>query len=76
MEASSRKRLSLDTNVLFDLADRKDFAHDFREAYQRKGYALVIPPTVVAELYFLRSLLCPGPKPLKLSASARSPLIV
>ena len=55
MEASSRKRLSLDTNVLFDLADRKDFACDFREAYQRKGYALVIPPTVVAELYFLRT---------------------
>lgn len=42
MEASSRKRLSLDTNVLFDLADGKDFAHDFREAYQRKGYTLVI----------------------------------
>ena len=52
MEASIQKRLSLDTNVLFDLADRKDFAHEFREAYQRKGYALVISPTVVAELYF------------------------
>src|SRR6266700_22903 len=54
MEAGSPRRLSLDTNLLFDLADEKDFAHDFRETYQRKGYALVICPTVVAELYFLR----------------------
>ena len=53
MEAVSPKRLSLDTNVLFDLADGKDFAHDFRETYQHKRYALVICPTVVAELYFL-----------------------
>src|SRR6266436_487758 len=52
MEASSPRRLSLDTNVLFDLADEKDFAHDFRETYQHKGYALAICPTVVAELYF------------------------
>ena len=54
MEARSQKRLSLDTNVLFDLADGRDFAHDFRETYQRKGYALVIGPMVVAELSFLR----------------------
>ena len=54
MEAGFPKRLSLDTNVLFDLADEKDFAHDFRETYQDKGYALVISPTVVAEIYFLR----------------------
>src|SRR2546429_9919985 len=52
MEAGSLRRLSLDTNILFDLADEKDFAHDFREAYQAKGYALAICPTVVAELYF------------------------
>src|SRR5437016_3823821 len=52
MEAGSPKRFSLDTNVLFDLADGKDFAHDFRETYQQKGYALLICPTVVAELYF------------------------
>lgn len=52
MEVSSQKRLSLDTNVLFDLAEEQDFAHGFREAYQSKGYALLIPPTVVAELYF------------------------
>ena len=52
MEAGSLRRPSLDTNILFDLADEKDFAHDFRETYQAKGYALVICPTVVAELYF------------------------
>jgi len=54
MEARTQKRLSLDTNVLFDLADEEDFAHDFRETFQRKGYALLISPTVVAELYFLQ----------------------
>jgi predicted nucleic acid-binding protein len=54
MEAGSPKRLSLDTNILFDLADEEDFAHDFRETYQHKGYALLICPTVVAELYFFR----------------------
>jgi predicted nucleic acid-binding protein len=48
------KSLSLDTNVLFDLADEKDFAHDFRETYQTRGYSLAICPTVVAELYFLQ----------------------
>jgi len=52
MEAGFLRRLSLDTNILLDLADEKDFAHDFREAYQAKGYGLVICPTVVAELYF------------------------
>ena len=50
MEVSFQRKLSLDTNVLFDLAEGRDFAHDFREGYQRKGYALSIPPTVVAEL--------------------------
>jgi predicted nucleic acid-binding protein len=52
MEVSSQKRLSLDTNVLFDLAEGQDFASDFRESYQRKGYALLLPPTAAAELYF------------------------
>jgi predicted nucleic acid-binding protein len=53
MEARTQKRLALDTNVLFDLADGKDFAHDFRETCRSKGYALLISPTVVAELFFL-----------------------
>ena len=52
MEVSFQRKLSLDTNVLFDLAEGRDFAHEFREGYQSKGYALSIPPTVIAELYF------------------------
>jgi len=48
--AALPKRLALDTNVPLDLADDKDFAHDFRETFQDRGYALVVPPTVVTEL--------------------------
>ncbi len=47
-----KKELSLDTNILFDLAAEEDFAHTFREAYQERGYSLRIPPTVVQELSF------------------------
>ncbi|HEX3989123.1 MAG TPA: hypothetical protein VHZ30_06805 [Verrucomicrobiae bacterium] len=39
------KHLSLDANFVFDLAAQKEFAHDFLEAFQKKGYALVLPPT-------------------------------
>jgi hypothetical protein len=45
-----KKQLSLDANFVFDLAAEKDFAHDFLEAFQRKGYALVLPPTASHEL--------------------------
>ena len=45
-----RKQLALDTNVLFHLADRQDFAHAFREAFLEAGYGLRFPPTVLAEL--------------------------
>ena len=38
---------------MFDLAAGRDFAHEFRETFQNKGYSLVVAPTVVAELYFL-----------------------
>lgn len=44
------KQLALDTNLLFDLAAEKDFAHTFREVYQERGYSLVVPPTVIQEL--------------------------
>lgn len=47
-----KKRLALDTNLLFDLAAEKDFAHTFREVYQGRGYSLVIPPTAIQELAF------------------------
>jgi hypothetical protein len=33
-----KKLLALDTNLLFDLAADKDFAHTFREVYQERGY--------------------------------------
>jgi len=44
--------LALDTNLLFDLAAEKDFAHTFREVYQERGYSLAIPPTVIQELAY------------------------
>src|SRR2546425_9752072 len=52
MEAHKpRKQLGLDTNVLLDLAEGADFAHDFKETFQGKGYVLRLPPMVVAELH-------------------------
>ena len=51
--AAQKKQLSLDANIVFDLAADKDFAHDFREIFQSKGYALVLPPTAVHELHVI-----------------------
>jgi hypothetical protein len=51
--AAQKKQLSLDTNIVFDLAEDKDIAHDFRELFQRKGYALVLPPTAAHELHVI-----------------------
>ena len=51
--AARKKQLSLDANIVFDLAGDKDFAHDFREVFQSKGYALVLPPTAVHELHVI-----------------------
>src|SRR5438034_5663984 len=50
MAGSSKKRLALDTNLLLDLAEGKDFAQEFREEFQRRGYELLVPPTAPAEL--------------------------
>ena len=44
------KRLSLDTNVLLDLAAGHRFAVDFKEEFQRRKYALQVVPGVMAEL--------------------------
>lgn len=55
MEARSKKPLALDTNVLLDLADGSEVAHDFRETFQRKGYVLVAPPTAMFELALHRA---------------------
>ena len=52
MAASPKKSLALDTNLLLDLAGGKDFAHEFKEEFSRRGYSLLVPPTVVGELTF------------------------
>lgn len=50
MAAMPSKPLALDANLLFDLAEDLDSAHDFRETFLSKGYSLIVPPTVVQEL--------------------------
>ena len=56
MEASPKRSLALDTNLLLDLASEKDFAQEFREEFSGRGYSLLVPPTVVAELAYFASL--------------------
>ena len=51
--AAQKKQLSLDANIAFDLSEDKDSALDFPEFLQRKGYALVLPPTAVHELHVI-----------------------
>ena len=53
MAGSPKKQLSLDTNLPLDLAKAEDFAQDFREEFQQRGYILLLPPTVLAELEYL-----------------------
>jgi len=51
--AKLKKRLVLDTNLLFDLASGSDVAHSFRQAFQQKGYSLEVGPTVLLEAHYL-----------------------
>ena len=53
MVGSPKRKLSLDTNLPLDLARAQDFAHEFREEFQHRGYVLMLAPTVLAELEFL-----------------------
>lgn len=53
MAGSPKKQLALDTNLPLDLAESRDFAHEFREEFQQRGYVLLLPPTVLAELEYL-----------------------
>src|SRR5258708_181748 len=46
------KRLSLDTNVLLDIAAKCDFAVGFKNTLQAMGYSLHCTPAVLAELNF------------------------
>lgn len=48
------KRLALDANILFDRANQEPFAKEFCEAFQRNGFSLEVPPTVIAELNYLQ----------------------
>jgi predicted nucleic acid-binding protein len=50
MAVSPKRQLSLDTNVLLDLAKPQDFAHELREEFQERGYALLLAPTVLIEV--------------------------
>ncbi|MBM3878377.1 MAG: hypothetical protein FJ387_01445 [Verrucomicrobia bacterium] len=49
--ASPKKQLALDANLLFDLAEERDFALEFREVFQDRGYRLFLPPTALHELH-------------------------
>jgi hypothetical protein len=53
MAGSPKRQLSLDTNLPLDLAKALDFAHEFREEFQQRGYVLRLSPTVLAELEYL-----------------------
>ena len=44
MAASPKKQLALDANLLLDLAEGKDFAHDFKDEFQARGYEFLLPP--------------------------------
>jgi hypothetical protein len=50
MGENPSRSLALDTNLLLDLAEEKDFAHDFREEFAARGYGFFAPPNVLAEL--------------------------
>ena len=47
-----KKKLAVDSNLLFDLAAKKDFALTFLEVAREKAFTLHLPPTVIQELTF------------------------
>ena len=53
MAVGPKKQLALDANVLLDLAEGDDFAHEFKEEFQSRGYDFFLPPTAAAELNIL-----------------------
>ena len=71
MVANPKRQLSLDTNVLLDLARQKDFAHEFREEFQTRGYALMLSPTVLVELECLLTFGSAGEQALAQAASSQ-----
>jgi hypothetical protein len=63
-----KKRLAVDTNLLFDLAAEKNFARTFRETYQERGYSLVVPPTAIQKLTYCALVKQSAETPLALKA--------
>lgn len=49
---AQKKPLAVDSNLLFDLAAKKDFALTFLEVAKERGFSLHAPPTVVQELTY------------------------
>jgi hypothetical protein len=52
-ELGPSKRLALDANLPLDLAADFDFAHDFRQDFQARGYSLLLPPTAAEEIWLI-----------------------
>jgi hypothetical protein len=52
MVPGSRPQLALDTNVLFDLADGKDFASTVLEVLGEEKATIKVSPTVMIELEY------------------------
>ena len=44
------KLLALDTNLVLDLAEELDAAHDFLEMFKARGYGFRLPSTAAMEL--------------------------
>ncbi len=55
MAPNPKKQLSLDTNVLLELADGGEVAADFRETFRAHGYILAVTPWAVAELHLIEA---------------------
>ncbi len=53
-ERVTSKRLALDDNIPSDLAADLDFAHDFCEDFQARGYHLLLPPTAAEEIWLIQ----------------------
>src|SRR5438067_1060557 len=51
---TQRKLLSLDANLVLDLDEKRDFAHEFREIFSARGYGLWLSPTALHELSTIR----------------------
>jgi len=50
MAGAPPKLLALDTNLVLDLAEDLDSAHDFRETFKSRGYGFRLPSTAAMEL--------------------------